>query len=307
MLTGSLYMTAKVDGAGTAGGHWLGPKGRRTGPGGGVRGRPTSAVDHVPTHRSVPVCANIAEMMMNRQRAIRITRMISLTVAKSKCKVDVFVLNNQNLQEEKRRMRRRIQAISAIFIVILLGLAIIFITSASPMLASMASASPAPSLSVQAGKASGPCGDKSKRYADCGNGTVTDTQTGLIWLKKVDCFPASNFDDAKKAVGGLKNGDCGLTDGSKPGDWRLPTDKEWEATMTKAKDLQCTGPVLTNDAGTGCIKAGPSSFGDVDADYYWSSTQEGTGPVAFGDIDHGNILHGNPTNSLRVWPVRGGK
>ena len=206
-------------------------------------------------------------------------------------------------------MRRRIQNIKGIFIYMLLGLANVLITSPGPTLASIGSISPTPPTPpVQAGKPAGPCGDKSKRYADCGNGTVTDTLTGLIWLKQVDCFPPSNYDDAKKAVAGLKNGDCGLTDGSKPGDWRLPTDKEWEATMAKAKDMGCSYPVLTNDAGTACIKAGPPSvFGNVDSDYYWSSTQEGSGPVAFGDIDHGNILHGNTINSLRVWPMRGGK
>ena len=203
----------------------------------------------------------------------------------------------------EKRMGNRMANLNGIFIAIVFGLAGILTTLVHPMLASMPPRLLAPW--VQAGKAAGPCGDKSKRYADCGNGTVTDTQTGLIWLKKVDCFPASNWDDAKKAAAGLKNGDCGLTDGSKPGDWRLPTDKEWEATMAKAKDLKCPGPVLTNDKGDECIGAGPSSFGSVDSDYYWSSTMETA--VAFGDLDHGNILHGNAINSLRVWPVRGGQ
>jgi hypothetical protein len=27
------------------------------------------------------------------------------------------------------------------------------------------------------------CGDNTLRFADCGNGTVTDTATGLTWLK----------------------------------------------------------------------------------------------------------------------------
>jgi hypothetical protein len=182
------------------------------------------------------------------------------------------------------------------FTVILVGLAITLalVTPASP--------APATKPAVQP-QAKGPCGDKSKRYADCGNGTVTDTETGLIWLKKVDCFPASSLDDAKKAVAGLKSGDCELSDGSKAGDWRLPTDKEWEATMLKAKALNCSYPVLTNDAGTACIKEGPSVFGAVDSDYYWSSTADATN-AAFGDLDHGNILHGNSINMLRVWPVR---
>src|SRR5262249_27494854 len=87
--------------------------------------------------------------------------------------------------------------------------------------------------------ASAPCGDKSKRDADCGNGTVTDTATGLIWLKQSDCVPAANWEAAKMAVAALKDGDCMLKDGSAPGDWRLPTNAEWEATMKDAKAKGC--------------------------------------------------------------------
>jgi len=157
-------------------------------------------------------------------------------------------------------------------------------------------------------RAAGPCVDKSKRYNDCGNGTVTDSVTGVIWLKQWNCLPSANFEDAKKAVAGLKNGDCMLTDGSSPGDWRLPTQMEWEATMEKALDMGCSGPTLLNDAGNGCMSAGPSSFTSVEADYYWSSTTlEGQDRAYFGDIDHGHLLNGAFTTSLRVWPVRGGQ
>src|SRR5229473_772270 len=129
-----------------------------------------------------------------------------------------------------------------IFMGILLGLVTILMTPAGPTLASITSTSPTPSAGIPFASAAGPCGDKSKRYADCGNGTVTDTMTGLIWLKQSDCLPASNWEGAKKAAAALKDGDCMLKDGSSPGDWRLPTEKEWEATMANAKDLKCAGP-----------------------------------------------------------------
>jgi hypothetical protein len=197
---------------------------------------------------------------------------------------------------------------TSIFIVILLGLAAILIIPTGPALASVTLTSPTPSAQSSPGRAAGPCGDKSKRYFDCGNGTVTDSMTGLIWLKQSNCLPAANWENARKAVAALKDGDCMLKDGSSPGDWRLPTDKEWEATMANAKDLKCAGPVLTNDAGAACIAAGPSSFPDVESDYYWSSTPlEGIPQASFGDLDHGNILKGNLINTLRVWPVRGGQ
>ena len=230
-----------------------------------------------------------------------------------------------------------------IFMAILLGLAAILITPVGSTLASITSTSPTPSAQIpstrntvngnggvrvaryvqgarganttkganvtKAGsRAAGPCADKSKRYNDCGNGTVTDSVAGLIWLKQWNCLPSANWEDAKKAVAGLKNGDCMLTDGSSPGDWRLPTQKDWEVAMEKALEMGCTGPILLNDPGTGCITAGPSSFTGVEADYYWSSTAlEGQDRAYFGDIDHGHLLNGAFTTSLRVWPVRGGQ
>ena len=231
-----------------------------------------------------------------------------------------------------------------IFTAIVLGLAIILITPAGPTLASITSTSVTPSARIASttntpyrnggvrfswrvqrtpatnrtngsnGKdgastrVAGPCGDKSKRYIDCGNGTVTDTVTGLIWLKQSNCLPTADWEAAKKAAAGLKDGDCMLTDGSSPGDWRLPTQAEWEATMKNALALGCTGPTLTNDEGTACITAGPSSFTAVESDYYWSSTAvEGNARSWFGDLDHGHLLNGNLFNTLRVWPVRGGQ
>jgi len=233
-----------------------------------------------------------------------------------------------------------------IFMAILLGLATILITPAGPTLASVKSTSTTPSAQVPStrntllgirgvpviqsfqgtrgnnptqgtrggaaggarGRAAAPCVDKTKRYVDCGNGTVTDSETGLVWLKQSNCLSSADFEAAKKAVAGLKNGDCMLTDGSSPGDWRLPTQKEWETMMDKALMLGCSGPTLTNDAGTGCLSAGPSSFTGVEADYFWSSTTlEGQDRAYFGDIDHGHLLNGAFTTSLRVWPVRGGQ
>src|SRR5437016_1537761 len=112
------------------------------------------------------------------------------------------------------------ERIGIIFMAILLALVIILITPAGPTLASITSTSTTPSARIPSTSAANECGDKSKRYADCGNGTVTDTVTGLIWLKQSDCLPAASWEDAQKAVAGLKDGDCKLKDGSSPGDWR---------------------------------------------------------------------------------------
>ena len=52
---------------------------------------------------------------------------------------------------------------------------------------------------------------------------MTDTVTGLIWLKHSDCLATNTWAAANQAAAGLKNGDCGLSDKSSSGDWRLPT------------------------------------------------------------------------------------
>jgi hypothetical protein len=55
------------------------------------------------------------------------------------------------------------------------------------------------------------------RYADCGNGTVTDSVTGLTWLKDAACLGSAHWAAANQAAAALASGQCGLTDRSSPG------------------------------------------------------------------------------------------
>ena len=65
------------------------------------------------------------------------------------------------------------------------------------------------------------------RFADNGNGTVTDNLTGLVWLKNANCASffsgdstgqnARDWTDALTAANSLATGYCGLTDGSAAG------------------------------------------------------------------------------------------
>jgi len=164
-----------------------------------------------------------------------------------------------------------------------------------------------------AARAAGPCFDNTNRYVDCGNGTVTDTVTGLIWLKDEACLGSKNWAAANQATAGLKDGDCGggLTDHSSPGDWRLPTKDEWSATIARAVALGCFGSGgLTNDAGTACFSVGPSSFAAVALNGWWSSTSLDTFPAqAWGAFLGNGFVFSVPKdfNPLGVWPVRGGK
>lgn len=125
-----------------------------------------------------------------------------------------------------------------------------------------------------------PCFDNAKRYVDCGNGTVSDTVTGLIWLRDAGCLGSLDWAAANQAAAALQDGQCGLTDRSKPGDWRLPTNAEWRATVDAARDhprLSCRNPALTNDNGSACFGDGSgSSFSNVLPEApgggFWSST-----------------------------------
>jgi hypothetical protein len=169
-------------------------------------------------------------------------------------------------------------------------------------------------------QAAPPCFDNSNRYVNCGNGTVTDTVTALVWLRNASCtfgaFSAKNYSAASQAAAGLAAGQCGLTDGSSPGDWRLPTQAEWQATVARAVALGCTSggaPSLTNDPGTGCLGAGPTSFTGVQSGFYWSSNAyAGDSTYAptyawWAYLGNGIVSFGSKTDNNYVWPVRGGR
>lgn len=114
-----------------------------------------------------------------------------------------------------------------------------------------------------------PCFDNTTRFVDCGNGTVTDTVTGLIWQLDANCAGMQvGYEAANDAAAALADGQCGLTDGSRPGDWRLATKEEWEAML----DPSCPTPkIVGNGPSGGCYVDNPWASG-VQSTFYWSST-----------------------------------
>lgn len=175
------------------------------------------------------------------------------------------------------------------------------------------------------------CPDNSSdRYVDCGNGTVTDNDTGLVWVANANCFGLLNWHDAMAAVAGLADlpvdtelcvgatpdeCDCGLSDGSSPGEWRLPSAEEWAATVKYARDvIGCANPPITDDIRSvcwteQCAESGPCSFYNVQVYYYWSSSPWPPTPGMAGDMNlsGGNISPSSMTTTSYVWPVRGGQ
>jgi hypothetical protein len=148
------------------------------------------------------------------------------------------------------------------------------------------------------------------RFTDNSDGTVTDNLTGLIWLKNANCpnalktwsealtFANSLYDGWTGDGGG---GDCGLSDGSSAGEWRLPNIRE----LLSLIDFGHAYPALPHTA------ALPSGypFTGVQSDYYWSSTTgAGTPDDAWSVfLARGDAAYGSKDNAFYVWPVRGGQ
>lgn len=159
--------------------------------------------------------------------------------------------------------------------------------------------------------ADGPCFDLGNRFVDCGNGTVTDTSTEIVWLKAADCLPASNYVEANLAAGQLSAGQCGLTDRSIPGDWRLPTRTEWETVVEQAVANDCDTPYFPDRNGLGCCGTDDCPFFGVQSAFHWSSTSDVSSPAsAWGaSLLDGIVMAQNPktASNASVWPVRGGQ
>lgn len=161
------------------------------------------------------------------------------------------------------------------------------------------------------GNPDGPCFDATRRFADCGNGTVTDTVTGLIYLKDANCFGVQNWVTANQSAAGLADGDCGLTDGSRPGDWRLQAKEEWEGIL----DSSCTTDpeIVGNQTSGGCYTDAGSAAsewasGVVSSTYWSAATVSGDATFAwFALLNFGVVGSSDKTLSHYVWPVRGGQ
>jgi len=170
--------------------------------------------------------------------------------------------------------------------------------------------------------------DSGNVYVDCGNGTVTDNRTGLVWLKNANCLSLAanggyaDWISAMLLAAGLSDlpgddaDDCGLSDNSTPGEWRLPSKAEWAAMIEDALgdigDPNCTitPPTITNDSGLGCWLSGPSSFTDVEEGFYWSSTTFVWFPSGIWGVSLESGTFGNNHKDSElgyIWPVRGGQ
>jgi hypothetical protein len=137
------------------------------------------------------------------------------------------------------------------------------------------------------------CPTDASRFTNNGNGTVTDNCTKLIWLQNANCWGKQKWSNAKSKASQLSNGQCGLTDNSTAGDWRLPTVHELQSLI----DYSQYNPALPS--------AHP--FSGVQLSYYWSSTAHAkhttTGAWSV-HLYYGYVLTYGKTSLYGVWPVR---
>ncbi len=110
------------------------------------------------------------------------------------------------------------------------------------------------------------------RMRDNSNGTVTDTMTGLVWLKKADCIN-DTWANAIAAVNTLASGQCGLTDGSTAGQWRMPNRKEMESIADRAQNNQADFFDSSWTSGSATINSMNAVFTNfIQLQYYWTSS-----------------------------------
>ncbi len=144
------------------------------------------------------------------------------------------------------------------------------------------------------------------RFIDNNNGTITDRVTGLVWLKDVGCFSsgATSFFNAIAVIDLLQHGDCGLSDNSVPGDWRMPNLLE----LISLVDYGYSSPALPNKTGNGQSANDDPFIGVAANGSYWTGTRyKGPSPSYFYlNIGDGNYHQTIMTSSMLFWPVRGG-
>lgn len=133
-------------------------------------------------------------------------------------------------------------------------------------------------------------------FVNNGNGTITDTRTGLIWLQNANCLGGTRTHaDATTWATTVLVGNgtmCGLNDGSTAGQWRLPT-------VTQLQDLidySRSGPALPSG----------HPFTNVQSDWYWTSTDYA--PIAAAAwgvyLDAGFVANDAKTGTGYAWAVR---
>ncbi|MCX5884363.1 MAG: alpha/beta fold hydrolase [Proteobacteria bacterium] len=134
----------------------------------------------------------------------------------------------------------------------------------------------------------------SPRFADQGNGTVTDNLTGLMWTKNANL--PNGYRTWQQALDYVSGMNAGTYPNYGYHDWRLPNRKE----LFSLIDHSRYNPALPAD----------HPFANVQAVHYWSSTTYALYPgYAWLVYMWSGVVHyvGKSFNVSYVWPVRAGQ
>lgn len=144
------------------------------------------------------------------------------------------------------------------------------------------------------------------RFVDLNDGAMLDTNNSLRWLQNANCTDTAGgianadgylvWDDAQTWSSSLASPACALGDGSKAGDWRLPTIDELQTLVVAPDNYRYD---TLNAAG----------FSNVQASVYWSSSTYADNAYSawYVSMDYGYVGDVNKVNDGYVWPVRAGQ
>ncbi len=129
---------------------------------------------------------------------------------------------------------------------------------------------------------------QAQRFVDNGNGTVTDTQTGLMWTKNANPLGELTWHDAMSRCSSFYL--TGISGWRGIDGWRLPRIGELVGLST-------------------ALIRGEHPFTGVKSSSYWSSTSyEGSTGLAWAAAMPRGLAYGTyKTGSFYVWPVRAGQ
>ena len=145
-------------------------------------------------------------------------------------------------------------------------------------------------------------------YVDNGNGTITDTNTGLVWEKLSDdgtihdqdnTYSWANAFAAKIAALNGGGGFAGRTD------WRVPNKKELESIV----NAELFNPSISPVFNTGCVPGATVLTGScTKSSHYSSSTSYAFAPTRAWRVgfDFGAVAAGFKVDGIYVRGVRGG-
>ena len=117
------------------------------------------------------------------------------------------------------------------------------------------------------------------RFLDNNNGTITDTMTGLVWLKQADCIHG-RWSDALSAINSLASGQCGLNDGSSAGAWRMPNRNELLSLSDRMQTNMAQYFNYTYRNRDSSTFQAPIFTNYIENQYYWTSTTDAADPTA---------------------------